>query len=109
MAPMTRIQFMQRPTRAREASRKLSVLWERIRAEGIDLPALLDLRAEARTYSYDCPDSTSSNLAIALENAAEALYRDRRQPDPLRPREAIVHDIDELVARIRATVRPAAA
>ena len=106
---MTPIQFKQSPLRAREASRNLSALWERIRAEGMDLADLLDLRAESRAYSYDCPDATSSNLAIALENEAEALFRDRAQPDPRRPREAIVRDIDELVARIRATVQPAAA
>jgi hypothetical protein len=106
---MTPIRIQQRPLRAREASRNLSRLWKRIRAEGIDLAALLDLRAESRAYSYDCPDSTGANLAIALENAAEALYRDRERPDPRRPREAIVRDLDDLVARIGATVHAAAA
>ncbi len=101
--------WKQHPARARRASHNLGQIWARIRAEGIDLATLLDLRAESRAYSYDCPDCTGSNLAIALEIAADALYRDRQQPDPRWTREAIVREIDELVARIRATMELAAA
>jgi hypothetical protein len=99
----------QRAERAKAAARDLGEIWMRIRRDGMSLPALLDLRACSRAYSYDCPDSASANLAIALENAAEALYRDGQRPDPRWPREAIVRELDELVARIHATVEPIAA
>lgn len=107
MASMTSLTWMDRAKRAHAAADALGLLWTRIRADGIDLPLLLDLRAQSRAYSYDCPDLSATDLAMALENAAEALFRDRERTDPGRPRELIVREIDALVERIRATAAPA--